>query len=68
MIIILIIGIVSLIFGILLLVSPNSIIKMERQANKIVMTDPFFMKNRVVLGILLLAASGFMVYQYFQYA
>mgnify|MGYP001277701059 FL=1 len=68
MIIILIIGIVSLIFGILLLVSPNSIIKMERQANKIVMTDPFFMKNRVILGILLLVAAAFMVYQYFQYS
>ncbi len=68
MIIILIIGIISLIFGILLLVSPNSIIKMERQANKIVMTDPFFMKNRVVLGIILLLAAAFMVFQYFKYA
>ncbi|MBJ13108.1 MAG: hypothetical protein CMG62_08565 [Candidatus Marinimicrobia bacterium] len=68
MVIILIIGIISLIFGILLLVSPNSIIKMERQANKIVMTDPFFMKNRVVLGIILLLAAAFMVFQYFKYA
>ena len=68
MIIILIIGVVSLVFGILLLVSPNSIIKMERQANKIVMTDPFFMKNRVILGILLIGAAAFMVYQYFQYS
>ena len=68
MIIILLIGIIALVFGILLLVAPNSLIKLERQANKIVMTDPFFMKYRVVVGIGLLGASAYMIYQYIQFA
>ena len=68
MIIILLIGIIALVFGVLLLVAPNSLIKLERQANKIVMTDPFFMKYRVTVGIGLLAASAYMIYQYIQFA
>ena len=68
MIIILIIGIVALVFGILLLLAPNSLIKLERQANKIVMTDPFFMKYRVIVGLGLLLASAYMIYQYIQYS
>ena len=68
MIIILLIGIIALVFGILLLVAPNSLIKLERQANKIVMTDPFFMKYRVIVGIGLLVASAYMIYQYIQFA
>jgi len=68
MIIILLIGIIALVFGILLLVAPNSLIKLERQANKIVMTDPFFMKYRVIVGIGLLVAAAYMIYQYFQFA
>ena len=68
MIIILLIGIIALVFGILLLVAPKSLIKLERQANKIVMTDPFFMKYRVIVGIGLLVASAYMIYQYLQFA
>ena len=68
MIIILLIGIIALVFGVLLLAAPNSLIKLERQANKIVMTDPFFMKYRVIVGIGLLAASAYMIYQYIQFA
>ena len=68
MIIILLIGIIALVFGVLLLVAPNSLIKLERQANKIVMTDPFFMKYRVVVGFGLLGASAYMIYQYIQFA
>ena len=68
MIIILLIGIIALVFGILLLVAPNSLIKLERQANKIVMTEPFFMKYRVIVGIGLLVASAYMIYQYLQFA
>tara|TARA_Y100000590_G_scaffold112823_1_gene128633 strand:+ start:312 stop:518 length:207 start_codon:yes stop_codon:yes gene_type:complete len=67
MVIILIIGILSLIFGLLLLAAPDSIIKLERQANKIVMTDPFFIKYRIVVGIGLLLAAAYMIYQYIQY-
>jgi hypothetical protein len=57
-----------LVFGILLLAAPKSLIKLERQANKIVMTDPFFMKYRVIVGIGLLIAATYMIYQYIQFA
>ena len=64
MIFILIIGIITLIFGLLLLVSPNTILKMERQANRLVMTDPFFMKYRIPIGSALLVAAAYMLYTY----
>ena len=67
MVILLIIGILSFVFGILLLTSPRSIIKLERQANKIIMTDPFFMKYRIIVGISLLIAAAYMIYQYIQF-
>ena len=64
MIFILIIGIMTLIFGLLLLLSPNTILKMERQANRLIMTDPFFMKYRVPIGSGLLVAAAYMIYTY----
>ena len=64
MLFILIIGIVTLIFGLLLLLSPNTILKMERQANRLVMTDPFFMKYRNPIGSGLLVAAAYMLYTY----
>ena len=48
----------------LLLVSPNTILKMERQANRLVMTDPFFMKYRIPIGSGLLVAAAYMLYTY----
>ncbi len=56
------------VFGFLLLVSPDTILKAERQANKLYMTDAFFLKHRIVIGIGLLLASAFMVYTYFSFA
>ena len=64
----LLIAIVAGIFGALLLVSPNTILIMERQANKIYMTDTFFFENRVVIGIALLLASGFMIKTYLSFS
>ena len=64
----LLIAIIAGIFGILLLVSPNTILIMERQANKIYMTDTFFFENRVVIGIALLLASGFMIKRYLYFS
>jgi len=55
------------VFGILLLVSPNTILKVERQANKLYMTDAFFLKHRVIIGIGLMASSAFMVYTYLSF-
>ena len=67
-VIFLIIAITAAIFGILLLVSPNTILKAEKQANKLYMTDAFFFKHRVWIGIFLLLASGFMVQTYLTFA
>ncbi|MBL51048.1 MAG: hypothetical protein CMG57_03730 [Candidatus Marinimicrobia bacterium] len=61
-------AIIAGVFGILLLVSPNTILKAERQANKLYMTDAFFLRHRIVIGIGLLLASVFMVYTYLSFA
>jgi len=37
---------------------------MERQANRLVMTDPFFMKYRIPIGSGLLVAAAYMIYTY----
>ncbi len=67
MIFILIIGMIAAVFGILLIVSPDTILKMERKANQLVMTDPFFMKYRVPLGILLIVGAAYMIYVYISF-
>ena len=67
-VIFLIIAITAAIFGILLLVSPNTILQAEKQANKLYMTDAFFFKHRILIGIFLVLASGFMVRTYLTFA
>ena len=67
-VIFLIIAVTAAIFGILLLVSPNTILQAEKQANKLYMTDAFFFKHRILIGIFLLLASGFMVQTYLTFA
>ena len=67
-VIFLIIAITAAIFGFLLLVSPNTILQAEKQANKLYMTDAFFFKHRILIGIFLLLASGFMVQTYLTFA
>ncbi len=64
----LVIAITAAAFGTLLLVSPNTILQAERQANKLYMTDAFFFKHRVLIGIFLLLASGFMVWTYLTFS
>lgn len=67
-VIFLVIAITAAIFGILLLVSPNTILQAEKQANKLYMTDAFFFRHRILIGIFLLLASGFMVRTYLTFA
>ena len=62
MIYILGIGGISVFFGLLLLVAPNTILSIERRANKIYMTDPTFMQYRVPFGLGLFAAAIFIIY------
>ena len=64
----LLIAITAGVFGVLLLVSPDTILKAERSANKLYMTDAFFFKHRVVIGAFLLLASAFMIRTYLLFA
>ena len=64
MIIILAIGIISAIFGILLIFAPSVVLEAERQANRLFMTDTALIKNRIPIGIAMLLASAFLGYTY----
>ncbi|MEC8899947.1 MAG: hypothetical protein VX455_03405 [Candidatus Neomarinimicrobiota bacterium] len=64
MIVILVVGIISAVFGALLIFAPEAILKAERQANRLFMTDTAFLKNRIPIGIGMLAASAFLGYTY----
>ena len=61
-------SIIAGVFGFLLLIKPNVILLAERKANKLYMTDAFFFKHRIILGIILLGASVFMLRTYFLYS
>ena len=67
MIFILIVAIIAAIFGLLLIISPNTILEIEREANRVIITDPFFIKYRYPLGIILLIGAFYMFYVYFSY-
>ena len=56
------VGLIGVVFGTLLLFAPNSILSLERRANRIYMTDPTLMQYsvRFVLGLFL--AALFMMY------
>ena len=64
MVIILCIGIVSAVFGILLIFAPALVLKAERQANRLFMTDTALINNRIPIGIAMLGASAFLGYTY----
>ena len=67
MIFILIVAIIAAIFGLLLIISPNTILEIEREANRVIITDPFFIKYRHPLGIILLIGALYMFYVYFSF-
>ena len=56
------IGLIAVLFGSLLLFAPNSILSLERRANRIYMTDPTFMQYRVPFGIGLFFAAIYIIY------
>ena len=66
-IIFLIIAVTAGIFGALLLVSPKTILFAERKANQLYMTDAFFLKHRIILGLSLIGASAYMISTYFSF-
>jgi len=55
-------GIIALIFSLMLLLTPKAIFSLERQANRVYMTDPTFMKYRIPFGLFLLISGAFMIY------
>jgi hypothetical protein len=57
-----IIGVLALIFSLMLLLTPKAIFSLERQANRVYMTDPMFMKYRVPFGVFLVLSGAFMIY------
>ena len=56
------IGLIAVVFGSLLLFATNSILSLERRANRIYMTDPTFMQYRVPFGIGLFFAALYIIY------
>ena len=62
---ILIIGVLSSCFGLLMIFAPNFILKVERSANQLYMTDAALMNNRIPLGVFMLVASGFLIFSYY---
>ena len=61
-------SVIAGVFGLLLLVKPNMILIAERKANKLYMTDAFFIKHRIVLGVSLIIASAFMINTYITFS
>ena len=66
--VILVTGIIAAIFGVLLIFSPNTILTVERRANKLYMTDAFFLKHRHLIGVFLIVASIYMIYTYLTFS
>ena len=58
------IGIVSLVYGVTLVFFPLGLLKIERHANKIYMTDDFFYNNKNIVGAVLCALSFYMIYTF----
>jgi len=62
-IIILLIAVIALIFGLLFLLSPQTLKKMNKKASQVVSkTDESFLKNRIAVGVILIVASLIMFY------
>ena len=61
------VGVIALIFSLMLLLTPKAIFSLERQANRVYMTDPTFMKYRVPFGLFLLVSGIFMIYSIIGY-
>ena len=64
LVIIFIVGIISAVFGVLLIFAPDVILRVEEKANILYMTDTAFLKNRIPLGIAMLGISAFLSYTY----
>ena len=64
MLMILVVGVISAVFGLLLIIAPDMILKVEQQTNWIFLTEKIFLKNRIPIGIGLLVVSALLIYAY----
>ena len=65
MITFLILGIALMIFALLLIISPGTVVKIERQASRVYVTNPKILKYRFVVGVFLILSASYMIYIYF---
>ena len=64
-IILVVIGIITLSFSILLILFPKMILRGDQASSKLYLTDSFVMSNRISVGIFSFLASCLMLYTYF---
>jgi len=58
-------GIITLLFGFLLVFYPNIVLRTQNSANKLFLTDSFVIKHRVTVGLLSSLASLWLIYIFF---
>tara|TARA_B110000003_G_scaffold272607_1_gene308803 strand:- start:967 stop:1392 length:426 start_codon:yes stop_codon:yes gene_type:complete len=64
-IILVVIGLITLSFSILLILFPSLILKSDEAASRLYLTDSFVMRNRLLVGVFSFFASCLMLYSYF---
>jgi hypothetical protein len=64
-IILVVIGLITLSFSILLILFPSLILKSDEAASRLYLTDSFVMRNRLLVGVFSFLASCLMLYSYF---
>lgn len=58
------IGILALVYSVTLVFFPMGLLRVERHANKIYMTDDFFYQNKNIIGGILGFLSFYMIYTF----
>ena len=58
------IGFIAFVYSVTLLFFPSGLLKVERHANKIYMTDDFFYKNKNIVGAILGLLSFYMIFTF----
>ena len=62
-----ILGGILVIFGLLLIISPNAFFKIERKADRIYVLDHKILKHRYFFGLLLILSASYLMYVYFTF-
>ena len=62
------VAVVVLLIGLLLIFFPYTLVRMERFANTILLTDSIFLKKPRTTGAVLMSASIYILYTYYRFA